>query len=138
VRPVTRNTVAAILVVVVLLLALGAVPSLLRSGDPYYVTAEAIADPTGGTVVNVSNLSERRYPYVTGAVESAESGGDGRSDAYYRGPFGFKEGFSHSPFDEFDALGQRYGNVSVDSSVVVATNTTQYRLEIVQVPEGSS
>jgi len=38
-RPITRNLVVGLLVVTVLLLALGAAPSLLRSGDPYYVTA---------------------------------------------------------------------------------------------------
>jgi hypothetical protein len=138
VRRITRNTILAILAVVVLLLALGAVPSLLRSGDPYYVTASVIESPEEEPLVNVSNLSERRYPYITGAVASAESGGDGRSEAYYDGPFGFKEGFAHSPNDEFDAIGQRYGNVTADSTVLVEKNGTAYRIDIVRVPEGET
>jgi len=126
VRTVTRNTILAILVVIVLLLALGALPSLLRSGDPYYVTAET-TDETGSSV-NATNLSERQYPYVTGAVA------DGRSDAYYEGQFGLKEGFAHSPFDEFDAIGQRYANATAEDGdvVFVAENGARYRLEIIR------
>ena len=125
-RTVTRNTIIAILVILALLLALGAVPSLLRSGDPYYVTAETVN--ATGPAANASDLPERRYPYVNGAID------DGRSDAYYEGPFGFKEGFSHSPFDEFDAIGQRYANATTDDGAVfVSQNGTRYRLEIIRV-----
>ena len=124
-RTVTRNTILAILVVVGLLLALGAVPSLLRSGDPYYVTAEATNE--SGPSVNATALPERQYRYVDGALA------DGRSDAYYEGPFGFKDGFSHSPFDEFDAIGQRYANATTDDGAVfVSQNGTRYRLEIIR------
>ena len=74
-RPITRNVVIAIVVVVAGLLALGAVPSYLRSGAPYYVVAEP-TDP--GPSVNATDLSERRYPYLTGAVSAAErNGSDG-------------------------------------------------------------
>jgi hypothetical protein len=126
VRPVTRNTIIAILVVVALLLALGAVPSLLRSGDPYYVTAEPTNET--GPSVNATELAERQYRYVNAALA------DGRSDAYYEGPFGFKEGFAHSPFDEFDAIGQRYATATAgnESVVYMAQNGTRYRLEIIR------
>jgi hypothetical protein len=138
VRPVTRNTVLGILLVVVALLALGAVPSLLRSGEPYYVTATAVEAPDTEPVLDVANLSERRYPYVTGAVASAAAAGNttGRSEPYYDGPLGVKEGFAHSPNDEFDAIGQRYGNVTVDAAFLATRNGTAYRLEIVR--EGSA
>jgi hypothetical protein len=133
VRPVTRNVVVGILVVLALLLALGALPSLLKAGDPYYLTATAVEDDPGANgSVNVSTLSERRYPYVTGAVAAAGNG-TGRSDPYWRGPFGVKGAFTHSPFDEIDALGQQYPNATVDGAVYARTNTTSYRLTIEQV-----
>ena len=132
-RPVTRNVVVAILVVVVALLALGAVPSYLRSGAPYHVVAEP-TEP--GPAVNASNLSERRYPYLTGAVAAAErGGGEGRSEPYWEGPFGLKESFAHSPFDEFDAVGQRNPEATTDGTVFVAANGTRYRAEIVREGE---
>ena len=132
-RPVTRNVVLAILVVVGGLLALGAVPSYLRSGDPYYVVAEP-AEP--GPAVNATNLSERRYPYVRGAVAAAQaSEGEGRSEPYWEGPFGLKESFAHSPFDEFDAIGQRYPEAAADGAVFVADGGTRYRAEIVREGE---
>lgn len=128
-RPVTRNVVVAILLVVVGLLALGALPAYLQSGDPYYV--EAMAVDAAHPAVNVSVLSERRYPYVTGAVAAAGNG-TGRSDPYWRGPFGVKGPFTHSPFDELDALGQQYPNATEGDAVFVRTNTTRYRTTIVQ------
>jgi hypothetical protein len=129
-RPVTRNVVLAIVVVLVVLLALGAVPSYLRSGAPYYVVAE----PTdSGPAVNATDLSERRYPYLTGAVAAAEAGGgEGLSDPYWEGPFGLKESFAHSPFDEFDAIGQRDPEATADGAVFVARNGTRYRVEILR------
>jgi hypothetical protein len=127
-RPVTRNVVLAILVVVAGLLALGAVPSYLRSGAPYYVVAEPVES---GPAVNATTLSERRYPYVTGAVSAAANGTDeGRSEPYWEGPFGVKESFAHSPFDEFDAIGQRYPDATTDGTVFVSRNGTRYRAEI--------
>lgn len=128
-RPVTRNVVVTILVVLGLLLALGAVPSLLRTGDPYRVTATAT--DAEEPAVNASTLPERRYPYVTGAVAAA--GNDtGRSDPYWRGPLGVKGAFTHTPFDEFDALRQQYPEATDGEAVYVRTNTTRYRLTITQ------
>ena len=90
----------------VALLALGAVPSALGSGDPYYLVVE----PTDGSdeAVNASLLSERRYPYLFGALAAS----DGRSEAYRRGRFGLKESFAHSPFDEVDALATQNPNAT--------------------------
>ena len=125
-RPVTRNTILAIFVVIALLLALGSLPSLVQSGDPYYVTAETTG--AEGVAVNGTKLSAQQYPYIMAAV--AES----RSDAYFKGPFGFKEGFSHSPFDEFSAISQRYAEATIADSeaVYVTQNGTRYRVELVQ------
>lgn len=136
-RRITRNAILVILATVALLLALGALPSLLKSGDPHYVVATT-AEPPGETV-NVSNLSERRYEYTTAAVAAAAGNGTGRSAPYWEGPFGFKEGFTHSPFDEFDALTRDHPNatetVGNDSRVYVADNGTVYRAVITQTPE---
>jgi len=129
VRPVTRNVVVAILMVLALLLALGAAPSYLRTGDPYHVTATATDEP--GPAVNASVLSERRYPYVTGAIAAAGTD-TGRSDPYWRGPLGVKGTFTHTPFDEFDALRQQHRNATNGDAVFVRTNTTRYRLTITQ------
>lgn len=127
-RPVTRNVVLAILVVLAALLALGAVPSYLRSGAPYYVVAEPVE---AGPAVDATNLSERQYPYLTGALAAAEAGGgEGRSDPYWKGPFGLKESFAHSPFDEFDAIGQRDPAATANGAVFVTRNGTRYRAEI--------
>ncbi len=124
-RRVTRNVILAILAVGALLLALGVLPGFLRSGDPYYVTATPIED-TPAVVVNATDLSERRFPYTTAAIANGES------EAYYRGPVGFKEAFTHSPFDEFDALAVRSGG-AVEGNVAYVTHEGQaYRLEVVQ------
>ena len=131
-RRVTRNVVVAVLVVLALLLALGAVPSYLRSGAPYYVVAEPV-EP--GPAVNATNLSERRYPYLRGAVAAAASGEGGRSEPYWDGPFGLKESFTHSPFDEFSAVRQRSPEATRDGAVFVARNGTRYRAEIVREDE---
>jgi hypothetical protein len=124
VRRVTRNTIFAIVVVIGLLLALGAVPSLLRSGEPYHVTAEQTTEQ--GPSVSLTALPASRYPFVSAAIA------DGRSEAYYEGPFGFKEGFAHSPFDEFDAITQRYGTAvgPDDRLIYVGTNESRYRVRI--------
>lgn len=128
-RPVTRNVVLAVLVVLTFLLALGATPSYLRSGAPYFVVAEP-TEP--GPAVNARNLSERRYPYLTGAVAAAANGGEGRSEPYWEGPFGLKESFAHSPFDEFSAIRQRSPEATSDGAVFIARNGTRYRAEIVR------
>lgn len=128
-RRVTRNVVLAILVVLAVLLALGAVPSYLRSGAPYYVVVEPVES---GPAVNATDLSERRYPYLTGAIAAAEGGEEGRSEPYWEGPFGLKESFAHSPFDEFSAVRQRSPEATSDGSVFIARNGTRYRAEIVR------
>jgi hypothetical protein len=138
VRRITRNTILVILAVVVLLLALGALPAYLKSGDPYYVVATA--DEAPNESVNATNLSAQRYRFTTGAVTAAagNANGTGRSDPYWRGPFGVKEGFTHSPFDEFEALTRDYPNATVtagnDTSVYLSRNGTSYRVTITQTP----
>lgn len=126
-RPVARNLVVALLLVVAFLLALGAVPGLLRAGDPYYVTANATEDDR--PAVSADALSTRRYPYATGALAAD---GPGRSDPYWRGPLGVKGTFTHSPFDEFDALRQQYPNATDGTAVYLRQNGTTYELTIVQ------
>ena len=125
-RRVTRNVVIAIAVVVVALLALGALPSYLGSGDPYYLTVEPIE--TNDTVADVNNVSERRYPYLIGAIESA----DGRSEGYQTGPFGMKESFTHTPFDEVGALTKQVPGAATETGVRVRRNGQKYHAEVIQ------
>lgn len=132
-RRVTRNVAIGTLVVVVLLLALGALPGLLRSGAPYYVTATPIADTPAA--VNGSQLPSQRYPYTTTALSRAGPETTGRSDAYYEGPFGLKEGFTHSPFDELAALRQRHPGTTDGEAVRIAIESGVYRVTILR--EGS-
>jgi|APHM01.1.fsa_nt_gi hypothetical protein len=152
-RRVTRNFLLAMAVLAVLLLALGALPSYLRSGDPYYMTATPAADgngnATGGAVaqtpagtatatsanadiVNGTNLSDRRYTYTTEALANATADSKGRSSAYYRGPVGAKGVFTHSPFDEYDSLVQQYPTAADGDAVRVRSDGTVYRLAITQ------
>lgn len=123
-RPVTRNLLVVIAVVTLALLALGALPSYLGSGDPYHLTVEP-AERTE-PAVNATGLSERRYPYLTGALASD----DGRSTPYQRGPFGLKESFTHSPFDEVDALAARGPNATVDDGVRVERDGETYLVAV--------
>ena len=125
-RRVTRNLFVAIAIVVVALLALGALPSYLGSGDPYYLTAEPIE--TNGTTADVNNVSDRRYPYLVGAIESA----DGRSDGYQTGPFGMKEWFTHTPFDEVDAITQQSPAAATETGVRVRRGGETYHVEVVR------
>ncbi|MDS0282017.1 hypothetical protein [Haloarcula onubensis] len=53
-RRVTRNFLLAMGVIVVLLLALGALPSYLRSGDPYYMTATPVGEVGNVTAGNAT------------------------------------------------------------------------------------
>ncbi|MBX0287160.1 hypothetical protein [Haloarcula salinisoli] len=155
-RRVTRNFLLAMAVVGVLLLAMGALPSYLRSGDPYYMTATPVgevdngtANATGGTtatptaatastentsVVDAGTLSERRYPYTTEALENATDDSAGQSTAYYRGPVGIKGAFTHSPFDEYDSLAQQYPAAVDGDAVRVSHDGTVYRLAVTQTP----
>jgi hypothetical protein len=135
-RPVTRNVVVAILVVVVLLLALGALPSYLRSGDPYYLKATVVTEtPDDVDPANITNLSQRRYPYTFGALDAlgnASENATARSEPYWRGPFGFKGAFTHSPFDEVDAYAAQYPDAVRADRVYVTYEGTSYRLELIQ------
>lgn len=132
-REVTRNLLFGIGVLLTLLLALGALPAHLQSGDPYYLTAT----PTAGEHESVdgSDLSARQYPYTTGALDAAAGDDSGRSEAYYRGPVGFKGAFAHSPFDEMDAYRQQYPEAVEDQVVYVARDGTPYELTVVQETE---
>ena len=142
-RRITRNFILGMAVVVALLLALGAVPSYLQSGDPYYltvtpteggedVTMATNATDANATVVDAGNLSAQRYPYTTEALEDATDGGAGQSSAYYRGPIGIKGAFTHSPFDEYDALAQRYPSAVDGDAVRVTHEGMLYRLRVTQ------
>lgn len=140
-RTVTRNLVLALLGVVAVLLALGALPGYLGSGDPYYVEATSAAG--GGESVVADDLSERRFPYAFEALAGVEAGEDpARSEPYYEGPVGFKESFTHTPFDEFGEFESRNRDAverSADSPVgdvaYLEYDGRRYRLEIVRGPE---
>jgi hypothetical protein len=127
-RPVTRNVIVGVAVVVGLLLALGALPGLLASGDPYYVTATVASGSTA--TVNGTALPATRYPYTTAALADAAPDRPGRSDAYYEGPLGFKEAFTHSPFDEVSALRQRNPQAADGDAVYVRLDATVYRVTV--------
>lgn len=131
-RDVTRNLLLGLAAVGVLLLALGALPSHLRSGDPYYLTATAVDGEHAS--VNGSALSERRFPYTTSALAEARRGDDGvgRADAYYRGPFGVKGAFTHSPFDELESFRARHPSAVANDTAYVTVNGTLYEVRIVQ------
>ena len=159
-RRVTRNFLLAMAVLAVLLLALGALPSYLRSGDPYYMTATPVgnataANATGGSgpatpgatatpagtatvtaanasVVDADALSDRRYTYTREALANATADDAGQSSAYYRGPVGIKGAFTHSPFDEYDALVQQYPAAVESDTVRVSHDGTVYRLAVTQ------
>jgi hypothetical protein len=125
VRQVTRRVAVALGLVVVALLALGAVPSALGSGPTYHLVVTETDDP--GPAVNATALSERRYPYLTAALDAS----DGRSPGYRRGRFGLKEAFAHSPFDERDALVARNRAAATDDGAVrVVVDGRRYRAEV--------
>ena len=121
-RTITRNVLIGLGIVIVVLVALGALPSYLQSGDPYYVSATPVEG--SGPTVNGSALSEQRFPYTTAALES------GRSSPYWRGPIGFKESFTHTPFDEFAAFRQRDPRAVNGSVAYVSDDGTRYRVAI--------
>ena len=127
-----RNALLAVGLVVVLLLALGALPSYLGSGDYYYLEATATDDDQ--TAVDVEELSEQRYPYLTAALAAD----DGRSDGYQRALGGFKDAFTHTPFDEFDSLQQLEPDAARDDGdrVIIELDGERYSVIIVSEPEG--
>ncbi|MFP4626879.1 MAG: hypothetical protein ACLFNI_09855 [Natronomonas sp.] len=152
-RRVTRNFVGSILVVLVLLLGLGALPSYVQTGDPYHVEA-TVADGDGdGPAIDLDALSEERFPFTFEAVSATGTKSDertdspsGRSTAYYTGPVGVKERFTHTPFDEFDEFQTRQSGAldrsptsPVGDVAYVTADGVRYRLEIVRVStEGSN
>ncbi|MFB6128720.1 MAG: hypothetical protein ABEJ47_03050 [Halorhabdus sp.] len=126
----TKLAGLAILAVVLLLLALGALPGFIKTGDPYYMTATPVEEHAA---VNVTDLDERRYPYTTAAIDDATATEPGRSSPYWKGYVGFKEAFKHSPFDELTALQQRsIAAVDGPGAVYVRVGDAYYRLTIEQ------
>ncbi|WEL16412.1 Uncharacterized protein SVXHr_0227 [Halorhabdus sp. SVX81] len=126
----TKLVSVAILAIVVLLLALGALPGFIKAGDPYYMTATPVEEHAA---VNATDLDERRFPYTTAAIDSATTAQPGESGPYWKGYVGFKEAFTHSPFDELTALQQR-STEAVDGpeAVYVRDGDAYYRLTIEQ------
>jgi hypothetical protein len=125
-RRVTRNLLVAIALIAVALLALGALPSYLGSGDPYYLTAEPIE--TDEPAVDVNNATERRWPFLTSALTSD----DGRSDPYLADTYGIKPWFTHTPFDEMDALTRRLPEAATDDGVRVRRGGEKYHVEVIR------
>ncbi len=130
-RPLMRNALLAVGLVVVLLLALGALPSYLGSGEYYYLEATETDDD--GVAVDVEELSEQRYPYLTAAVAAD----DGRSDGYQRALGSFKDAFTHTPFDELDSLQQLEPDAARDDGdrVIIELDGERYSVTIVSEPE---
>ena len=126
-RRIMRNALLIVGLVVVGLLALGALPGFLGSGEYYYLEATAADDD--GAAVDAQSISERRYPYLTAALAAD----DGRSDGYQRGLGGFKTTFTHSPFDEVDALQQLEPAAVRDDgeAVVIDHDSGRYHVTIV-------
>ena len=135
-RPITRKFAYGLVALVVVLLALGALPSLLGSGDPYHLTAEPTA--TAGPAYNLTaegtdDLTRRRFQFFFSAVESS----DNRSKPYREGSIGLKESFTHSPFDEMDSFREfAPQNATVDDSVFVEFDGERYRVQVVQAGDG--
>jgi hypothetical protein len=129
-RPITRKFAYGLGGVLLLLLALGAVPSLLGTGDPYYLTAEPVA--ADGPAYNLTDeggedITRRRFQYFFSALASDEN----RSKPYQTGPFGVKESFSHSPFDEIDSF-RAFApeNATSGDAVFVRFEETRYRVTV--------
>ena len=135
-QPITKKALAILGVILVLLLALGALPGFLKSGDPYYLTVE----PTDRTLASenatmpvAENLSDRTYRYTWQALRDAGASedGSGRSSAYWKGYVGFKEAFTHSPFDEIDAYRTSYASAFVgEDSLLISYENQTYRLAV--------
>lgn len=130
-RRIMRNALVGVGVVVLLLLALGALPSYLGSGELYYLEVTPTDDD--GAAVDIETLSERRYPYLTAAVAAD----DGRSDGYQRALGSFKDAFTHTPFDEHDALKQLEPEAARDGGdrVIIHLDDERYSVDIVSEPE---
>ncbi|MFW5977827.1 MAG: hypothetical protein ACOCP2_01150 [Halohasta sp.] len=122
-----RNALVAVGLVVVLLLALGALPSYLGSGEQYYLEVSTTDDD--GAAANVTEISERRYPYLTAALNAD----DGRSEGYQRAFGGFKDTFTHTPFDEHSALKQSEPDAARDGGerVIIEWDGQRYSVDVV-------
>jgi len=128
-----RNALIAVGLVVVVLLALGALPSYLGSGEYYYLEVTPTDD--NGTAVDVGNISEQRYPYLTAALDAD----DDRSEGYQRGLGGFKSAFTHTPFAEHSALQQLAPGAARDGGerVIVQLDRERYSVAIVSESEAT-
>lgn len=148
-RRVTRNFIIALLVGLGILLSLGALPGYVQTGDPYHLEATVAAED--GPAVDFENLSDRRFPYTFealsahGMADATSETTTGRSSAYYAGPLGIKEWFTHTPFDEFGEYETRSTNAvdrhsdGLDGDVAyVSADGVRYRIEIVYSAEGSA
>lgn len=114
-----------VVLVVVGLLALGAIPATLQSGEPYRLTAEPVEDGPAYQIES-DDLTKRRFEYTISAVER-----NGSSKPYYRGPFGLKESFTHSPFDEVETVRTFAPNATDGDAVFVRYDGTRYRVAVV-------
>lgn len=129
----TRYLLLIIVVPLVVLLALGAVPSLLGGGDVSYIVATEVeledGEPPAENVtetLNFDDFSENRFPYTVSALAAD----DGVSDPYEAGRFGFEEFFTHTPFDELDEFRSWEPAASDGAAVWIEHDGSYYRLEI--------
>ena len=130
-RRIMRNALVIVGLVLVALLALGALPGYLGSGEYYYLEVTATDDR--GEAVDVEGISERRYPYLTTALAAD----DGRSEGYQRALGGFKDAFTHSPFNELEALQRSEpGSIRDDGDrAVIDRDGDRYSVTIVSETE---
>lgn len=127
VRQNTRRFVVVLALVALGLLALGALPSYLGTGEPAYLTATQTEAEASGLAVNVTDLPDHRYPYLFEALET------GQSEGYQSGRWGLKEEFTHTPYDELDALATRNPDARLGGdAVLVEYEGQRYRIEVVQ------
>ncbi|ERH12142.1 MAG: hypothetical protein J07HB67_01155 [halophilic archaeon J07HB67] len=131
-RPITRKFAYGLVALVVVLLALGALPSLLGTGEPYYLLAEPTAEEGPAynlTAEGTGDLTQRRFQYFVSAANAT----DNRSSPYREGPVGVKESFSHSPFDELESFrGFAPENATRGEAVFVEFRGERYRVEVVR------
>ncbi|MEM4780470.1 MAG: hypothetical protein QXG03_02750 [Halalkalicoccus sp.] len=123
-RRAKRLALLAIALSVLLLLALGALPQHLGGGETYVMTATEIEQER--PAVDASEIDERRYPYMSEALET------GTSEPYEDDRFGIKEPFTHTPFDELGAVEQLESEAVDGETAYVADNGTLYRVEITE------
>lgn len=133
-RRAKRITLFAIGFSVLALLAVGALPQYLGGGETYYMTANEVGNENGDEdrpAVDASEIDSKRYPYMSKALET------GISEGYETGPSGFKERFTHTPFDERGAVKERNPGAVDGDAVYVQRDGTLYRIEITQKPDRS-